>query len=67
MRMNTMGVILYGFEVTVVSDINMRYVIKKVVLARNEYDAVLEMARYLSSDFNFHFDDYEVVKVVNVD
>lgn len=67
MRMNTMGVILYAFEVTVVSDINMRYVIKKVVFARNEYDAVLEMVSYLSSDFNFHFDDYEVVKVVKVD
>lgn len=67
MRMNTMGVILYGFEVTVVTDINVYYVIKKVVRARNEYDAVLEMASYLSSDFNFHFDDYEVVKVVKVD
>ena len=67
MRMDTRGVMLSGFEVTVVTDINVYYVIKKVVRARNEYDAVLEMARYLSSDFNFHFDDYEVVKVVNVD
>lgn len=65
--MDTRGVMLSGFEVTVVTDINVYYVIKKVVRARNEYDAVLEMARYLSSDFNFHFDDYEVVKVVNVD
>lgn len=65
--MDTRGVMLSWFEVTIVSDINMRYVIKKVVSARNEYDAVLEIASYLSSDFNFNFDDYEVVKVVKVD
>lgn len=55
------------FEVTVIS--NLDYEIKKVISAKNEYVALLEMANYLSSDFDFYFndDDYEVVNIVRVD
>ena len=59
--------ILSDFEVTVISD--MSYVIKKVVSAKNEYEAVLEMAGYLSGDFDFYHNDgdYDVLDVISVD
>lgn len=59
--------ILSDFEVTVISD--MSYVIKLVVSAKNEYDAVLEMANCLACDFDFHHNDgdYEVHDVISVD
>jgi len=60
-------VVLPKFEVTVSS--KLCYEIKKVVNARNEYEAVLEMADFLSGDFDFYFndDDYEVINVVRMD
>ena len=60
-------VVLPKFEVTVSS--KLCYEIKKVVNARNEYEAVLEMADYLSGDFDFYFnqDDYEVISVTQAD
>lgn len=60
-------VVLPKFEVTVSS--KLCYEIKKVVNARNEYEAILEMADFLSGDFDFYFndDDYEVVNVVRMD
>lgn len=56
--------ILPEFEVTVLS--KLCYEIKKTVSAKNEYEAALEMADYLSGDFDFYHnqDDYEVIKVV---
>ena len=59
--------ILPEFEITVIS--KQCYEIKKVVNAKNEYEAVLEMADYLSGDFDFYFndDDYEVINVVRMD
>ena len=55
------------FEVTVLS--KLCYEIKKAVSAQNEYEAVLEMADYLSGDFDFYHnqDDYKVISVVKVD
>lgn len=60
-------VVLPEFEVTVFS--KLCYEIKKVVKARNEYEAILEMADFLSGDFDFYFnqDDYEVIKVTKVE
>lgn len=54
------------FEVTVLS--KSCYEIKKVISAKNEYVALLEMANCLSGDFDFYFndDDYEVVNVIRV-
>lgn len=65
--MKKTNTILPEFEVTVMS--NMGYEIKKVVSAKNEYEAALEMASYLSGDFDFYFydDDYEVINVIRVD
>ena len=59
--------ILPEFEVTVIS--KLCYEIKKVVNAKNEYEAVLKMADYLSGDFDFYFNggDYEVIIVVRTD
>lgn len=59
--------ILPEFEVTVIS--KLCYEIKKVVNAKNEFEAVLEMADYLSGDFDFYFsdNDYEVINVVRTD
>lgn len=60
-------VVLPKFEVTVSS--KLCYEIKKVVNARNEYEAILEMADFLSGDFDFYFnqDDYEVISVTQAD
>ena len=65
--MRKAGVILPKFEVTVSS--NLCYEIKKVVDARNEYEATLKMADSLSGDFDFYFnqDDYEVISVTQTD
>lgn len=55
------------FEVTVFS--KLYYEIKKVINAKNEYEAVLEMADFLSGDFDYYFnnDDYEIISVVRTD
>lgn len=60
-------VVLPKFEVTVSS--KLCYEIKKIVNARNEYEAILEMADFLSGDFDFYFhqDDYEVISVTQAD
>lgn len=60
-------VVLPKFEVTVSS--KLCYEIKKIVKARNEYEAILEMADFLSGDFDFYFnnDDYEVISVKQAD
>lgn len=59
--------ILPEFEVTVISDTS--YVIKKVISAKNEYDAVLEMASCLAFDFDYHHNDgdYVVHEVIRAD
>lgn len=65
--MKKTDIMLPEFEVTVLS--KLCYEIKKVVNARNEHEAVLEMSDFLSGDFDFYFnqDDYEVVSVVRTD
>lgn len=52
------------FEVTLF--LEKGYEIKKVVNANNEYEAVLEAADYLSSDFDLYWNsnDFEVKSVV---
>lgn len=55
------------FEVTVFN--KLRYEMKKVINAKNEYEAVLQMADFLSGDFDYCFDndDYEIISVVRTD
>lgn len=57
-------VILPEFEVTLY--LEKGYEIKKVVNAKNEYEAALEAADYLSADFDLYWNsnDFEVKSVV---
>lgn len=55
-----------GNEYEVTLFLKTGYHIAKVVRAKNEYEAVLEAADYLSGDFDLYWDsgDFEVISVV---
>lgn len=55
-----------GNEYEVTLFLKKDYQIMKVVRANNEHEAVLEVADYLSIDFDFYWnsDDFEVMSVV---
>lgn len=58
-----------GAELEVTFQLKKGYEVKKVVIANNEFEAALEAADYLQSDFDLYWSDhdYEVSSVVRID